>query len=86
MGKSDTKNNRIACPHCGEDITEYANRATASRAARAWHEKHDNEYYRELVKKRWAKKKATEGKQNPGARGKDGTPPSTPQNDALRRT
>jgi hypothetical protein len=86
MGKSDTNNNRITCPHCGEDITESVNRATASRAARAWHAKHDNEYYRELVNKRWAKKKATEGKQDPGTRGKDSTPHSTPQNDAIRRT
>jgi hypothetical protein len=62
------------------------NRATASRAARAWHAKHDNEYYRELVNKRWAKKKATEGKHDPSTLGKDDTPPSTPQNDAIRRT
>jgi hypothetical protein len=55
-----SKNNPITCPHCGQDITESVNRAVASRAARAWHAQRDKEYYRELVKKRWAKKKAAD--------------------------
>ena len=80
------KNNRITCPHCGKDITEYANRVTAGRAGRVSGLKRPKEFYRELIKKRWDKKKAAEGKQDPGPRGKDGTPPSPPQNDALRRT
>jgi hypothetical protein len=62
MGKSTMKNNRITCPHCGKDITESVNRATASRAVKAWHASRDKEYYRELVKKRWAKKKAADSK------------------------
>ncbi len=86
MGKSDMKDNRITCPHCGKDITEYANRVTAGRAGRVSGLKRSNEYYSELVKKRWDKKKAANGKQDPGTRGKDDAPPSTPQNDALRRT
>jgi len=56
------KKTSITCPHCGQDITESVNRAVASRAARAWHAQRDKEYYRELVKKRWAKKKAAEEK------------------------
>jgi hypothetical protein len=63
MGKSE--DNRIMCPHCGKDITESVNRAVASRAARAWHAKHDTEYYRELAKKRWAKPEAAEKKNKP---------------------
>jgi hypothetical protein len=88
MGKSDKKNTRITCPHCGKDITESVNKAVSSRAVRAWHAKHDKEYYRRLINGRWAKKKEAEavGKKDSGTRGKDDTPPSTPQNDALRRT
>jgi hypothetical protein len=60
MGKSVMKDNRILCPHCGSDITESVNRAMASRAARAWHAKKNNEYYRDLAKKRWAQEKAAD--------------------------
>jgi hypothetical protein len=86
MGKSTMKNNRITCPHCGEDITEFANRVTAGRAGRVSGLKRPKEYYRELIKKRWAKKKAAAGVKARGTRGKDDTPPSTPQNDDIRRT
>lgn len=70
MGKSDMENNRITCPHCGKDITEYANRVTAGRAGRASGLKRSKEYYSELVKKRWAIKKAAEEKNDSGNPGK----------------
>jgi hypothetical protein len=66
MEKSDMRNKRITCPHCGKDITESVNKAVSSRAVRAWHAKHDQEYYRRPIIGRWAKKEAAEaeGKEN----------------------
>ena len=54
------KNIPIPCPHCGKDITEYVNRVTASRAARVSILTRPEGYYRELINKRWAKKKAAD--------------------------
>jgi hypothetical protein len=87
MGKSDKKNTRLTCPHCGKDITEYANRVTAGRAGRVSGLKRPKSYYRKLINDRWAKEKAAEaeGKKDSDTRGKDDTPPSPPQNDAIRR-
>jgi hypothetical protein len=86
VGKSDMKTIPVLCPHCGKDITEYVNRVTAGRAARASLLTRPKGYYSELSKKRWTKKNGAEDKKDTDTRGKDGTPPSTPQNDALRRT
>ena len=85
MGKSDMKTIPVLCPHCGKDITEYVNRVTAGRAARASLLTRPREYYSELAKKRWTKKNGAEDKQDSGARGKEDTPPSSTQNGALRR-